>query len=646
MSEFVRTSCTRDCPDACGLVAEVAGDRVVGLRGDADHPITRGFLCYRVGTHYLDRLHSVERLTRPLLRRGDRWQELSFEAALDHAAGQIDRIRRESGPAALLHTQGGGSLGILKTLNAVFSRLLGASETRGEVCDGAGTWAQEADFGIADANDLEDVSNARGVILWGKNVANSSPHAAALLNDVRRAGVPVWLIDPLPTRVRAIATRHIQPRPGGDAALALGVARAALDAGLVDPTLGDWAEGFAEFTTLVGLREVAQWEREADVPAGTAADLAAFLSERAPVTSLIGWGLQRRANGATQVRAIDALHALTGNLGRPGAGASFTTRRKGAFDLSLLASLAGRVPRTLLLPMLGAEIERAADPPIRGVFIDNHNPVATNPDSAGVARALRSREFVMVIDSFLTDTAQSAQLVLPGTMMLEEDDLVGSYGHHRVSACRPVARRPAGTHTDLEIYQGLAQRLGFGEALAGTPQEWMTRLAGRLIGSGISMDELLAGAPRDPAAARVAFEGRRFATPTGRFRFVDRYVGPSPDCGGFPLQLLALSTGRWQASQLTAADEQREGALEATLHPMSAPGFANGDRARLQSRIGDLEVVLRFDPAFRRDTVYVPRARSLAEGRCVNLLVEARLTDHGDSAAFYDQRVRLVPIAT
>jgi anaerobic selenocysteine-containing dehydrogenase len=644
---LVRTSCTRDCPDACSLVATVDAEGVVTrLQGDPDHPVTRGFLCYRVGTHFLARHGSSERLTTPLLRNGDHFEPIEWDAALDLAARKLRAIRDESGGAAILHSQGGGSLGILKNLNGYFSRLLGASELSGDVCDGAGSYANESDFGAVESNAIEDLVNARTIVLWGKNPANSSPHTTPFLLDAKRAGATIIVIDPLATRVRSLAHRVIAPRPGGDGALALGACLAVIEQGGVHRDLHDYSEGFDAFVRLVTSRSVVEWAREADVSAGEIRDLAAAFVENAPVTTLVGWGLQRRLNGATQIRAIDALHAITGNVGIAGGGASFGVTRRKPFDLGFKSDLAARVPRALPIARMGHAILEAKDPPVRAVLIDNHNPVATNPESDTTARALLSREFTLVIDSFLTDTARCAHLVLPSTTMLEEDDLVGSYGHHYVTASRAVARRLPGTRSDFEIYQALAQRLGFGDAFAGTPESWMERMLGKLAGRGVDRSGLLAAARHDPNAPRIAFEGRKFATPSGRFRFLAEHRAPPAHDAEYPLRFQALSTNRWQASQLTEADEDREGRLEVTAHPAACRGIVDGGEAWLESRVGKLRVIVRHDSAFRADTIYAPRARSHRRGFCVNAIISARETDFGGGAAYYDEPVRLRAITS
>lgn len=639
----VRTSCTRDCPDACGLIATVEDGRVVRLSGDPEHPVTRGFLCYRVGTHYLDRQYSAERLTTPLLRDGDSFRAISWEQALDLTATTLARIRDESGAAAILHTQGGGSLGILKSLNRTFFGLLGATRTHGDVCDGAGSAAQEADFGGVDSNDVTDLVHAETIVLWGKNVTASSPHTTPFLTQARKRGARTWLIDPLPHKTRALVDRYVQVRPGADGALALAIARTIVDRGHVHPDAASYCANLDAFVALLRSRSVDDWAREADVPRATVDALADAYARGGPVTTLIGWGMQRRTNGATQVRCVDALHALTGNVGIAGGSASFGVTRRNPFQLDSVKQAARGVARTLPVPLLGRAILDARDPPIRAVVVDNHNPVATNPESGTTIEALRTREFVVVLDQFLTDTARCAHLVLPTTTMLEEEDIIGSYGHHHLSAVRPVGRRLDGPRTDLEIYQALARKLGLPDSYQRSAREWIDEFLTKTRAHGVGYDSLLERATFDPNSDPIAWKGRRFATPTGKFHFVTEHRPAPGRSAEFPLALHGLSTGRWQGSQLTEADEEREGELEVTVHPNACGGLPDGAQAWLEAEAMRLPVVLKHDAHYRSDCVYAPRARSVRRQLCVNQLVTARLTDFGDGAAYYDQGVRITP---
>jgi anaerobic selenocysteine-containing dehydrogenase len=638
--ETRKTTCNRDCPDACSIVATVEDGRIVRLAGDPEHPVTRGFLCWRTN-HFLPVQYSPERLTRPLLRVGDVHVPISWDEALDLAAEKLGTIRRESGPSAIFHYRSGGSLGILKMLTDWFFELYGpVTIKRGDICSGAGEAAQEADFGACDSHDLFDLLNARHILLWGKNVFVSSPHTIPVLRDARARGARLALVDPVHHRTAELCERYWQPRPGGDFALAMAVGRLLFERGAVSPGAPERCDNLPAFRALSMSRELSAWCADADVPVGAAHDLADRLAD-GPTAILVGWGMGRRSNGGAIVRALDALSALTGNLGVPGGGVSYYYRRRGAFDTSFIGG-AKAAPRTILEPLFGPQVLAAKDPPVRAVWITAGNPVTMLPESATTAEALRTRDFVVVVDSFMTDTARLAHLVLPTTTLLEADDLLGSYGHHHLGVARPVAPPPEGVRSDLEIIQGLSTRVGLGAELAGTPREWKARLISeRAAAHGVTVDALEAGPLRNPLAARVLFADGRVPTPTGRVNLMTEAPTEARRGPDFPLALLSLSTDRAQSSQWS---ERLDGPTICTVHPAvaAAAGLADGARGRLQSAIGEMAVRVRCDSAQRRDVALVPKGGHLGDGRCANALVRARTTDIGEGGALYDEGVRLV----
>lgn len=641
-TELRRTICNRDCPDACGIVATVEDERVVKLGGDPEHPVTRGFLCYRTN-HFLARQYSPERLTTPLLRRGDAFVPIGWDEALDLAAERLVTIRRESGPAAIFNYRSGGSLGILKVLTDYFFEAFGpVTLKRGDICCGAGEAAQIADFGVSESSDLLDLANAKSVILWGKNLLVSSPHLVPLLRDAKAGGTELVLVDPVWHRTAELCARYVQPRPGGDFALAMAVARLLFERGWIDPDAPKYCDDLDRFRALAESRSVAAWCAEADVAVAAAEDLATRLGPGKPTAILVGWGMGRRANGGAVVRALDALGAISGNLGVPGGGVSFYFRRRGAFDTSFVKG-EDAAPRTLLEPCFGEQILAAKDPPVRAVWITCGNPVVMLPDSEKSARALRTRDFVVVVDQFLTDTARQAHLVLPTTTLLEDDDLVGSYGHHWIGASRPVVAQPAGVKSDLEIVQGLAARVGLGDLLAGDARSWKERvLSKKLTATGVTLASLEARPLRNPLAATVLFEGRRFPTPSGRARLMTSGpVQEVPRPGPGELLLAALSTTEAQSSQWAV---EHEGPPIVTVHPEAAPGVIDGALARLESALGSLVVRVKHDRRQRRDVALTAKGGHLASGRCMNSLTRARTTDLGEGGALYDELVRLVPL--
>lgn len=633
MAETLRTLCNRDCPDTCGLVATVEDGRVTRLRGDPDHPVTRGFLCYRTG-RFLERQYAADRLTTPLWRASldEPFRAVSWEEALDRAAARLLAIRAESGPQAIFHYRSGGSLGALDALvDRVFDDFGPVTTKSGDICSGAGDAAQELDFGDRDSHDLFTLRRARGVILWGKNVHTSSPHTVPVLKEARDAGARLIAIDPVAHRTTTMAHRHWAIRPGGDLAFALAVGRRLLERGAA-ATAG--LANLEAFTALCFARTVEARCAEADLPVKAAAEVADALLDR-PCAILVGWGMGRRANGGTIIRAVDALSAVSGNLHLPGGGASYYFKRKRAFPKPWAE---GPPRRTISEPRFGPEL-LAADPPVRAVWVTAGNPVVMLPESDTTVRALRSRELVVVVDTHPTDTTDCAHLVLPTTTLLEEDDLVGAYGHHWIGASRPVVAPPPGVRTDVELAQALADRLGVGAGVAGATREWKRRfLHPELARHGVELETLEAGAVRNPLAPEVLFADGRVATPDGRVRLLDAADDqlPAPPAD-FPLLLMALSTDKSQSSQQV---EPLRGLPPVTVHPEVAPAGP----ARLRSEIGVLDVEVRHDPRQRRDVALMAKGGGYAAGHCANRLIRARITDLGEGGALYDEWVRIEPL--
>ncbi len=637
MAEERTTVCNRDCPDACAIVATVDGDRVIKLGGDRTHPVTRGFLCYRTN-QYLQTQYSKERLKRPLVRKSGVLTEVSWDEALDFTAERLVQIRAESGPASILHYASGGSLGLLKKVVAHFFELFGPVTTkRGDICSGAGEAAQELDFGISDSSDLFDLLNAKEIVVWGKNLYTSSPHTLMVVKDAKARGTTVTLIDPVSQRTRDVADRFIQPRPGGDFAFAMAVALRLFEGGGIDEAAASYCDGLAAFESLVRSKSLACWCAEADVPLDDAAFLAERLAAAKPASILVGWGMARRQNGGAIVRALDALAAISGNIGVPGACVSYYFRRRAAFDTSFAA---GSAARTLSEPLLGEAILGAKEPPIRAVWITAGNPVAMLPDSHAVKRALESRDFVVVVDPFLTDTAKLATVVLPTTTLLEADDLLGAYGHHTLGVAKPVIAPPDGILSDVEIAHAIAQRVGLGEALAGSARDWKAKMvSGRLKAHGVSLDDLERAPLRNPMAPPVLFAGRKFPTPSGRVNLMTAAAAPPPAVSdAFPMLLASLSTPRSQSSQWAAPPALP---LEVVVHPERSAGLKDGELGVLSSALGSMPVRVRLDERQRRDVALLPKGGHLSDGAAANALIHAKLTDLGEGGALYDEPVRL-----
>ncbi|MEZ5966979.1 MAG: molybdopterin-dependent oxidoreductase [Planctomycetota bacterium] len=637
-SELRRTTCNRDCPDACGIVATVADGRVVDLRGDPEHPVTRGFLCFRT-SRFLERQYAPDRLTGPMLRAGNAFVPIGLDEALDLAAERLLRIRAESGPAAIFHYRSGGSLGLLKAMADRFFEHFGPCTAKvGDICSGAGETAQELDFGVADSNDLFDLENSKHIVLWGKNPFASNVHLVPVLKAAQRRGARLWLIDPVHHKTATMVDRYLQPRPGGDLDLALAVGQTLFAKGAIDPDAATRCAGVEEYTALVAGRSLAQLARAADVSEAEIAALAAAFAD-GPTAILVGWGMQRRRCGGATVRALDAISALSGNLFRSGGGCSFYFKRRKAFANDALAT--GAAVRRVREPLLGEDVLAAKDPPIRAMWVTAGNPVSMLPASARVAEAIDRTEFVVVVDSFLTDTARRADLVLPCPTLLEDDDLVGAYGHHWLSEVRPVVPPPPGVPQEADLFAALARRVGLERAFADDIEAWKRRLLAPVAAGGASLDDLRRhGAVRNPDAPNVLFAEGRVATADGRVQLIGELPKRFRLPTGYPLWLFSNSTEKSQASQWAG-----KGLGDSTwvrVHPDAAPGARAGDLVWVESPHGRLRARLEFDEMQRRDVAIVPKGGHFDRGHSANALIEAVPTDLGLGAAYLDCGVRLV----
>lgn len=571
-------------------------------------------------------------------KSGNDWEEVSLDAALDLTAEKLLQFRDANGPDSIMNYRCGGSMGIMKKATDFFFQEFGPVTVKsGDICAGAGDAAQMTDFGTVDSHDVFDLLNAKTIFIWGKNVYVSHVHLLPILKKAKSNGAKLVLIDPVQHRTAQICDLYAQVRPGCDAALAFGISRWLLDRNMLDPASESYCDNFEEYCRLVVSHSLDEWASLAGVSIEQLDSLASSYAE-GPTATLVGWGMQRRKHGASAIRAIDALAAVSGNLGIAGGGVSFYFPRRSAFDCSFIDdSLA---PRTIPEPLFGPAIEAANEPRIDMVFVSAANPVASLPQSKTVQRALMDR-FVVVVDYFLTDTAQCADVFIPTVTMLEDNDLLGAYGHHWLNEVRPVVSPPPDVLTDYEILQRLATRVGVKGWFTDDVETWKQRLMADLERQGLGLERLRDGTPlKNPAARDVLFQDRRFPTATGRFNLVTEFTTTAKQNPDYPLQLLAISTDESQASQWLPEDQVGPAPLR--VHPESASGFKDGEIAIVESKLDQLEVQLVFDETLRTDIAHMKKGGWLSFNRCANILIEAELTDDGECAVYYDTPVRIV----
>ena len=644
MTPPLRSTCNRDCPDSCGVIVEVEQGRIIKHRGDPDHPVTRGFLCLR-GNRYLRRQYSDQRVVHPMRRGKGGWQRLEWDDALDLAAEQLDRCRQQHGPLSVLWLSYSGIKGLVaRTLGKLFWAHFGGPTTeQGGLSVEACHAAQQLDFGGDGTHAPDDLRHSRAVVIWGKNLELTRPHTMFQVNRARRAGAALHVVDPLRCATARRADQHYALRPGSDAWLALGIGQLLLSWDAVDREFvqqhTNGFEGYCELVRSVSLEQVCA---ATDLPREQVEQLARVYAETRPLATMIGLGPSYWCNAGATVRLIDALAAISGNLGRSGGGAQTDTAAGYAgMDFSMVKQAPRGQQRRLLLPRLGQAMSEASDPSLKAAWIAGANPAATCPDTGAVSRALGGLDFLVVVDQFITATAAQADLFLPCATYLEHDDVVVAYGHHWIGANQAVVPPQGEARSDAAIYQGLAQRLGYGEALAGEPWDWALPMLGQLATEhDITPARLLDGAMCNPLAAPVPFADQRFATASGKVELITELPElPLQQLPQGALHLMATKTLKMVNAQINPEDVPDEPV--ARLHPdaLKARGLTAGDHALVRSSVGAVRARLKADDSLRPDVLLFNPAAWEGDLQGVNQLREVVLTDLGQAAAMHQTLV-------
>ncbi len=641
------TTCTRDCPNTCGLLAAVEHGQLVRLVGSPEHPLTRGTAC-RKSKKFIDRVYSPERITSPMIRNESGWQPVSWDTVLDIIAQRMKEIRAQDGPEAILYYQGYGERTALKLLNKYFFNLFGGVTTlRGSLCGGTGQASQNLDLGVRISHDPLDHYHSRAMILWARNPAVTNISLVPIIQDIRKRGGRIIVIDPYRNRSAALADRHIAPAPGMDAYLAMAAAKILYERRAEDSEfLHAHACGAETYREILDGFSLAELCNRAGVPREDAEYITETLITCKPTSILLGWGLHRHKEAHYAIRAIDALAAISGNIGVHGGGVSQGFEEYGPYDQQYWGDALNPPRRTLLMPVIGEELLQAKDPKIRMAFITAANPVCSAPNSEKVAQALRQTEFVVYGGHFLDDTAELAHVFLPATTFLEEDDVMATYGHNYVGPVNRAIEPVGECRSDFHMFSALAKRFEFAPLFCKSSEEWLAAICSPIAKAGCAMEALKKGPFRLPEPM-APYLDRTFPTPSGKFEFMTQFEPadlPRFD-PAYPYSLLTVAAFDHICSERTLAEHS---ALpEILLHPWEAEslGVADGETVMIKSRIGEIKARLCTDDTLRRDCVVGQRGGWIKAGHGFNRITEDIASTVGDGTPYYETRVTITPCA-
>ena len=640
MVKRVITTSAIDCPDNCGIIATVKDGRLIKLEGNPEHGYTKGFLCKK-GYQYIRRVYSNNRVLFPQKRVKNGWKRISWDEALDTIAEKIRFFQDTLGNGSIMHFQGASSWGATKQLvNRFFNLLGGVTTIKGSLCSGSVRAAQAADMGVRLGNDPESLLNSKVIIIWGRDPVKTSIHLVPILKKARRKGAQIILIDPIRTRTAQICDKHIAPRPGSDAYLAMGMAKELLKMDLVDVDfINNFTAGYDDYLALLNSFSMEEIAEKCDVGLQDIKKLAQTYGRNKPSAIVLGWGINKWVHSPEMIRLIDALGSLTGNIGIDGGGVNhgFLTQRH--FDPEVLAPEAIKYKRQLSEPLIGQEIKESKNPPVKMIWINASNPVVSCPNSNKVIEALKGLDFVVVVDQFMTDTAELAHIFLPTTTFFEEEDMVVSWGHNWIGPVNKAIEPFGESKSDLQIVQELSKRLGLAKEMEGSPGEWLKKIFKPMEKLGLSVERVMESPVRCPIAPMVAFEDRRFLTPSGKFEFITHFYEEKRNTS--PYYLLSPLSRTWHLS-LILEDEHPE-IPQVFIHPEIAreKGILNKAMVLLKSASGELVAEAVLSATIREDTIAITHGTWIKKGGGVNQLTEDLASTAGNMASYYSSTVSI-----
>jgi anaerobic selenocysteine-containing dehydrogenase len=665
----VHAACPHDCPDTCALRVTVKDGVAIKLVGDPDHPPTHGALCTKV-SRYLERTYHAERVLHPLKRVGPKgsgqWQQVSWDEALGDIAARLSAIAARD-PQAILPYSYAGTMGLVQGegMAARFFHRLGASLLDRTICSAAGGEALTATYGGKVGMHIEHFAEAKLILIWGSNPITSSVHFWNYAQQAKRAGAKLVCIDPRRTETAEKCHQHIALLPGSDGALALALMHELFAQGWIDHDyLTRHVDGWEKLR-----QRAADWapERAAaicGIDVGVIRGLAREYGTTKPSAIRLNYGMQRVRGGGSAARLVALLPCLVGAWRQRAGGLLlsssgwFRGMRRDAW-LQRPDLLDGRRPRTINMSTIGDDLLREASPSfgpqIEAVVVYNSNPVAVAPDSRKVAAGFAREDlFTVVLEHFLTDTADHADFVLPATTQLEHWDAHSAYGHVYAMLNRPAIEPLGEARSNAAIFRALAARMGFGEPCFGDSDEAMA--LGAYDPARVDLAALRERGWTRLEIGAAPFADGGFPTPSGKAivdapglgvpDFVPNYesAASAPELAArYPLAFISpparhfLNSSFVNVPSLRAAE--REPLVE--MHPddAAARGIADGDPVCVVNDRGRYRCTAAVSARARPGVVNglgVWWRKFGRGGTNVNELTHQRLTDIGRAPTFYD----------
>ena len=660
-SELKRSVCPYDCPDACGLLVKVVDGQAVKVTGDPEHPFTKGMLCPKM-VHYERTVHSPKRLIQPLLRIGEKgigqFKPISWDEAIERITAKWQGIVAQYGAEAILPYSYAGTMGtVQRNCGEGFFHRLGASRLARTICSSSKSYGWATVMGNTLAPHPDEVGKSDFILLWSSNVLATNIHLIHYIQEAKKRGAKVWLIDTYENPTAQIADKVVLVRPGSDGALALGIMHILVREGWIDQAFLDRnVQGFEQLRT-----EVLPDYPPAKVSQITGIDVS-LLEEmashygkaRAPFI-VLGSGLCRYGNGAMTVRTITCLPALVGAWNKPGGGllASISTGKAFHTDRVTREDYLKEPTRIVNMNQLGYALTDLSNPPIMSMYVYHSNPAVVAPDQTMIIQGLKREDlFTVVHERFMTDTARYADIILPATTSLEHSDIYRAYGHYGIQRAAAVIPPVGESKSNWEVFQLLAKAMGFTEhffsqnaedliqELIDPPSPWL---------QSVDLAKLQAGRPVElslPENYKTTF-----LTPSGKIELYNPMdADPLPhyfDANGDDAPFYLMSTPSLYLLNSTFNERpdllrKKAAYLQMNSEDAEAKHLLDGQRVIAFNERGEVQFILKISTTVPRGVVVTEglfSSENMPGERTVNALTSQRLTDRAEGSTLYDVKV-------
>ncbi len=680
-----QNACPRNCYDTCSILSTVENGVLTKVEGNPKNSFTRGRLCAK-GNSYTRSVYSPDRIKYPMRQKGrgtGNWERISWDEAYTEIAENILRIKKEYGSTLpICLNKYSGNFDILHYgIEGMMSSIGNTSRATGTPCWPAGIDSQTFDMGTIYNNDPEDLVNSKYLILWGVNPAWTSVHSMYIIQEAQRRGCKIVAIDPILTQTAVKADLYIQVKTSTDGALALGMARYIVDNELYDR---QWLEnnslGYKEFIEYLRDNITLEWAADkTGISKELIETLAREYATAKPANIWIGYGMQRHTNGGQNVRAIDALAALTGNIGKSGGGAQYAQLETWGFNYHAMtqdkpAGSGGSGDRAININNFPAEVLAASDPPIKMLWIACRNPISQDPEASVSRKAFEAMGLVVTADLFMNQTVEMSDIVLPVTTLFESPGVNVSYWHYWLALNEQAINPMYEAKNDVQIAMELSKKLNELEPnsstypTSGDQLDWVGKEFNSNIYDqfGLSDWQELKNGPVKAKKGLIAWEDGKFRTPSGKYEFWSEEAGKF---GHFPLPAyleelkptkeypLRCISPHWKLnihSQFQNLDwmEAINSKPFIELHPDTAKSYGINDKdsVKMYNDLGYIIVPAKITTSVPPEIVVVYEAWYKDKNFNVNFTVKAIPSDMGRKAtgmpglAFHDNFVNITKV--